>query len=203
MAQTATEFTTLMEGVRQGSESAARLLVSKYGHHLARVVRKVLDKKMRSKYDAEDVTQSVWASFFARPAEQRAFDTPQALLVFLARMARNKAVDVVRQRKHTLKYNIACERPLGGPSADETDGIRAAGPTPSQVAMAQERWEQLLEALPGPYRLLLVLLRRGDTQREAALALGLNERTVSRALRKLQQLLDPERPALPCRGACG
>ena len=68
---------------------------------------------------------------------------------------------------------------------------RGPQPTPSQVVMASERWERLLQRLPEKYRQILVLLRQGYSQQEVADALGLNIRLVHRLVRKLNATAKP------------
>jgi len=50
----------------EGSEDAAREFVATYGPPILRVVRRQMNKCLRSKYDSIDFEQSVWASFFAQ-----------------------------------------------------------------------------------------------------------------------------------------
>ena len=59
-------FVALMRRVREGSEAAAWELVDKYGGHLRRAVRRVLNPMLRSKFDSLDFVQLVWDSFFRR-----------------------------------------------------------------------------------------------------------------------------------------
>ena len=185
MAEDLQEFRELMERLQGGSEEAARELFERYGPHIIRVVRRRLDKKLRPKFDSADFLQSVWASFFAGRGKKPTFDRPEALVAFLVSLARNKVVDKFRQRVHTQKYNVARERSLESSTAGQARALAGRQPTPSQVAMANERWEQLLEGQPAHYRQILVLLRQGHTHQQIAAALGLNEKTVRRLLLKL------------------
>ena len=59
--------------------------------------------------------------------------------------------------------------------------------TPSQVAVANEEWERLLEGQPAHYRLALELLRRGHTHAETAARLGLNPKQIQRLVQKLNR----------------
>src|SRR5262249_36628315 len=85
------DFTALMQRVRSGSQDAAQQLVEQYGQHILRVIRRMLHKKLRSKFDSLDFQQDVWASFFA-DQPQKTFDRPEALAAFLAKVARNKVL---------------------------------------------------------------------------------------------------------------
>src|SRR5262249_14283511 len=68
MVDSQQELRGLMERIRAGSQEAARELCDRYGSHILRVVRRKLDKKLRSKFDSVDFLQSVWTSFFVNPS---------------------------------------------------------------------------------------------------------------------------------------
>jgi RNA polymerase sigma factor (sigma-70 family) len=177
-------LTALMQGVRDGSQEAARQLVARYGNHILRVVRRTLHKKLRPKFDSADFQQDVWAAFFAEQP-RKTFDRPEALAAFLARVARNKVLMAVRQRCRLQKYNVEREHSLDGSAAVTAGAAPARQPTPSQLAVAQETWDQLLEGRPPRQQRILILLRQGYTQEQIARELGVDERTVRRVVRKL------------------
>jgi RNA polymerase sigma factor (sigma-70 family) len=188
MTDEATDFRRLMDRVRTGCPDAARELFDKYGGHVRRVVRRRLHQRLRPQFDSTDFTQAVWASFFATPAERFAFDTPDALVAFLAGMAVHKVTDAYRRRVRTAKCNARREEPM------PTDGVGGADaprdrrqPTASQVAVANEEWERLLEGQPAHYRLALELLRRGFTQAETAARLGMDPKQIRRLLQRLNR----------------
>jgi RNA polymerase sigma-70 factor (ECF subfamily) len=184
MAQDLVDFPVLMQRVRAGSEEAARFLVARYGNHILRVVRRTLHKQLRSKFDSVDFQQDVWASFFAEQP-QKSFDRPEALAAFLAKLAKNKVLMTVRQRCRLQKYNVLREQSLEGSAAWQARDAAARQPTPSQLAVAQERWDQLLKGRPPRHQRILILLRQGYTHQQIAHDLGLDERTVRRVVRKV------------------
>jgi DNA-binding NarL/FixJ family response regulator len=94
-------------------------------------------------------------------------------------------VDVLRQRYRTRKFNINQERSLNGSAEQQALCKEDPRPTPSQLALAEDQWEQLLKDQPPHYRLILTLLRQGDTHAEIARKVGVSERTVRRLVRKL------------------
>src|SRR5262249_27573823 len=153
-----------------GSEEAARELYERYGSHIRRIVRRNLNKKLRSKYDSSDFVQAVWASFFA-DEQARRLDNPEALMAFLGQVAKNKVVEVFRQR-HTEKYNINREPSLEGSAACQAVRVPAPQPTPSQVAVANERWDQMVKTLPIHQQGILDMARQGDNYQEIAAKLG-------------------------------
>jgi RNA polymerase sigma-70 factor (ECF subfamily) len=94
-------------------------------------------------------------------------------------------VDKLRQRLGTQKYNVSREHSLEQTVLRHAVEPAARQPTPSQVAIANERWELFLKDQPAHYRQVLELLRQGHTHQEIATRLGLNEKTVRRLVRKL------------------
>jgi len=144
----------------------------------------MLHKKLRSKFDSTDFQQDVWASFFAnRP--QNTFECPEALAGFLAKMARNKVLMAHRKRCRLQRHNVNREHSLDGSAAFQAEKVAARQPTPSQLAVAQEKWKQMLEGQPPRHRQILTLVRQGYTQQQIARELGVDERTVRRVVRKL------------------
>src|SRR5207245_7243754 len=95
------EFAALMERIRQGSEGAAEELVARHGPDILRVVRRRLSRRIRSKFDSADFTQSVWRSFFANAARTEEIRHPDELAAYLAEMAKNKVIDAFRRSLQT------------------------------------------------------------------------------------------------------
>ena len=194
------EFRQLMQRVRAGCPEAARQLLDRYGRYLVRVVRRKLHSKLRSKFDSGDFVQSVWASFFALDLGNYQFDCPEALAGFLAILARNKVVEEVRHRLHTLKRDVSREHSLYGPFGREAHEVPTREPRPSEIAVAQEQWDLLLEDQPEHCQRILDLLRQGHTPGEVAQELGLNIKTVRRLVCKLARRgrsHEPSRQARP------
>jgi RNA polymerase sigma factor (sigma-70 family) len=185
MSESEKDFSTLMQCVREGSPDATRELLDRYGPHVLRVVRRKLNRKLRTKFDSLDFVQDVWASFFTASPQQLKFDRPEDLIAYLVSLARNKVIEEFRQRVQTKKRAVDRERSLDGSAAVQVDHLVARQPTPSQIVVAKELWDQLLEGQPAHYQQMLVLLRQGVPRDEIARELGLNERTVRRVLDKL------------------
>ncbi len=185
MTERQDDFAALVRRVRDGSDEATRELIDRYGPHILRVVRRRLSKQLRSKFDSLDFVQSVWASVFADRTALAEIDRPEALVAFLATLAHHKVVEQTQQRFRTRKRNIDQERRL-------EDAMTGAGPeavpgaeaTPSQVAVANELWDRLLQGQPSQHQKILQLRRHGNTYEEIAATLGLNEKTVRRVLNR-------------------
>jgi len=185
MTDSKQEFQQLLEGVREGDDAAARQLVERYGPHVLRVVRRRLDRSLRSKFDSADFLQAVWASFFAIPDQNFTFDESGALVAFLVTLARNKVVDAVRQRLRTQKYDVHRERDLDPEGPRRETALAGREPTPSQIAIAREEWQRILQKQPAHYQGILHSRRQGQRPREIAEELGVSVKTVRRVIRKL------------------
>ncbi len=179
------DFKALMQRLHEGSEEAAREVHRVYGPHLRRVIRRRLTQQLRSKFDSLDFAQDVWTSFFAERSRLQHFEHPEALIAFLANMAYHKIVDTFRQRVQTQKNDLAREHSLDSEGLNEGRNLVARQPTPSQEFVAKETWDRLLADQPEHYRKVLYLLREGESYREIADRLGINEKTVRRVIRKL------------------
>ncbi len=181
-----------MERVRAGCPDAAKEVCSRYGGHIRIIVRRRLHQRMRRCYDSIDFLQDVWASFFSGPLGQYDFNDPQLLVKYLSDLAVHKVTDEYRRNFDRKKYDIRLERPLqamgrvDGKSVDPP----VRGPTPSQVAIANERWERLLDGQPNRYRLVLDMLRLGYTHAEIAERTGVHLKVIQRLLTKLAQRRD-------------
>jgi RNA polymerase sigma factor (sigma-70 family) len=193
------EFAAMMRRVRSGCPDAAREVFDRYNSHVRRVVRRHLARCLRRQYDSHDFLQAVWASFFTTPADRYTFDKPDDLVNFLARVAANKVIEAFRCQVLTLKNDIGRNVPIGQlPAADLQPGPMAVAaepagrePSPSQVAIAGERWEFLLRDQPPRARRVLELLRDGHTFREVSERTGVHPKVIQRLLRKLNEGMPP------------
>ncbi len=70
------DFCTLMRRVGEGSEDAAWELVTRYGEDIRRAVRRVLNVKLRPKFNSLDFVQLVWKSFFRVARQLRPIPAP-------------------------------------------------------------------------------------------------------------------------------
>ncbi len=177
------DFQDLLNRVRGGSEDAAWDLVERYGKHIQRVIRQRLRLPLRQKVGSDDFAQIVWMSFFRHRSQIVDFTYPEQLIQFLAKTACHKMIDENRKRQ-TAKYDIDRERALT-PQIVGTDPIINRQPTPSQFAIARERWEQMFVDQPDHYREVARMRYMGHTQVEIADTLRMDERTVRKILKKL------------------
>jgi len=180
------DFGHLLTRLRSGDQAASDDLYARYADALRRAVRHQLHPRLRVQFDSLDFVHDVWASFLALPADRCAFADSDALGRFLTRVARNKVIEVFRQRFRSQARDINRERPLTEPAVAAQ--ALGAGPTPSQLVIAAERWDGLLRSLPEGHRAILERLREGHSQADVAAMLGVNVRTVERVVRRLKDL---------------
>ena len=187
MAEWDDNFHSLMARVREGSEDAAWELVSEYGEAIRRAVRRVLNERMRSKFDSLDFVQIVWNSLFRVRDKLDRFDRPEELTAYLIAMAQNKVGMEVRRRLMTQKYNVGHEESLDQRQAKGYSDLASQQPAPIDVAIAREQWDRLLENQPQHYQRIIQLRLQGHTYQSIADAVHLDECTVRRFLKRLLQ----------------
>src|SRR4051794_12659996 len=92
-------FQDLIERARQGDEAAAEELLRRYEPAMRRVIQvRLFDGRIRRVHDADDICQSVLASFFVRLAlGQYELESSGDLIKLLGSMARNKIIDKSRR----------------------------------------------------------------------------------------------------------
>jgi RNA polymerase sigma-70 factor (ECF subfamily) len=132
-----------------------------------------------------DVVQTVWQSFFADlKTSPKEFENSRHLRGFLAGMVRNKVFEQDRRLTRTEKYAIAREEPLYVRRGDRevARDLPAHDPTPSQNLQASDRLALLTAGRPLREAEILRLRQDGLTVDDIAARLGVNEKTVRRAI---------------------
>lgn len=192
MADTPGDFLDLMRRVRERDERAAEELYQKYGCHILKVVRRRLHQPLRTRFDSTDFLQSVWTTFFADAARAGTFESPKELIGFLVKVAVRKVAGAYRRGLQTAKDQLHRERSLDDRPRDGDDGslqnfVAGSDPTPSQEAVAHERWQRLLDGQPAVVRHVLILRREGYTNEEIARMMHVTPKTIQRLLRRLKE----------------
>ncbi len=179
------ELRQFLARIRDGDEDAARELLCRYEAKVRLVVRRLLPRLLRSRFDSQDFVQSIWGSFFRRiktsPTE---LENTENLVGFLARAARNKVIDEYR-RASSRKQDMRREESMweGAKPRD----LVAGSETASEVVEASEELDRLRELMPEDRRTVLDLKAEGLTTVEIAAKLGIGERTVRRVIEDLRR----------------
>jgi RNA polymerase sigma factor (sigma-70 family) len=177
---TSSPHDALLDRLCRGDPDAAEGVFRKYEPYLRRLVRRMLQPRLRAKFDSADVVQSVWADLLVGFRARRWHFADEAQLrAFLVRMTRNRFLDRYRQARVALDR----ERPLAAFASWHLPASPQA--RPSENAHAVEVWERLLALCPPGHRDVLRLRRLGLSRAEVAERTGLHEGSVRRILRRL------------------
>lgn len=180
----ANRFSELLSRVQNGDAEASAQIVSEYGSHILRAVRRKMNRSIRDRFDSQDFAQAVWASFFGHISVVQRIGSQGELAGFLSKMASHKVIDAGRRRK------VRSETPQSGselPAVQKDNRTRMSQPTPSQFAVANEQWERLTDDEQPRDRDLLVLRRQGLTHSEIAKKIGVSDRQVRRILERFER----------------
>jgi RNA polymerase sigma-70 factor (ECF subfamily) len=182
----------LLDRIHQGDEAAVEHLVSAYEPYLRVMIRRSLPDRIRARFDSVDVVQSVWVHVLTglRAGNWR-FADERRLRSFLLEVARRRLA--TRMRRH---FSTA-QREKAGEDLDALPGM--VQPRPSEVAQAEELWQQMLAFCPPDHHEILRLRRQGLTLDEIAQRRGMHEGSVRRILRRLaRQMTLQQEPLAPC-----
>jgi RNA polymerase sigma factor (sigma-70 family) len=180
-------FSALLQQTREGSQAAFAELLRTYGDLLYRVVRKKLNRAIRSKFDSDDFVQAVWASFFKNRQNLPNLTSAASLGNYLAGIARNKVMFESRRRFASQGKNVKREVPLD--QHDIQPALVSADPTGSELAIANERLENLAGGESARRRRIVELKAAGATHDEIGAALGIAPKTIQRLLRRLHEAM--------------
>jgi RNA polymerase sigma factor (sigma-70 family) len=178
------DLATALQEAQKGNQTAWETLFRECYPKVRRVVRRKLSRSMRSLYDSTDFASDAMERLAAN-FDQLAFPSINSLIAFLAQVAEQKVIDEYR-RQHTLKRDVARDRPISS-RTDDAEPLQVAsdGPTASQVAQANEVHERLLARPDETERTIIRLKRQGHTTSDIAEQTGWNIRKVQRFLKDL------------------
>jgi RNA polymerase sigma factor (sigma-70 family) len=171
---------------RSGDEEAARQLVDRYAERLTALARKRISERLSSRIDPEDITQSVFRTFFLRAREgQFQVQGPDDLCKLLTRITIHKTL---RQ----VAYHKRARRDPGQETAQQGSGdailqiICAADPTPQEAAVFLDELEHFLAEFRPEDQQILALRMEGYSNTEIAHKLGITDRTVRRLMERIR-----------------
>jgi RNA polymerase sigma factor (sigma-70 family) len=178
---------TLLEA-QKGDQCAWETLFRECYPKVRRVVRRKLDRSMRSLYDSTDFASDVMKSLAAN-LDHLNFASIQSLIAFLAHVAEQKVIDEYRRRS-TLKRDFTRECRLTSTDPDAAPVQLPSGePTASQLAQANEVHELLLDRHDEIERTIIDLRHQGYSNLDIADRTGWNIRKVQRFLKELHDSL--------------
>lgn len=185
-------FQQLMAGLRTGDEDAATEVFQRFAHQLIALARSRLDSQIRQKVDPEDVTQSVFRSFFVRTAggqfELENWDSLWSMLTVITIRKCGQRAKFFHAARRNVQREVSCSMPAEEDCAEwEAPG---RDPTPAEAAIVTEVVESLMQGLDASERPILMLNLQGYSPAEISAEVGRTERTVQRVLRRMRQRLE-------------
>lgn len=176
---------TLLHRFRSGDEDAALQLYYRYAEKLFRLARRQTPDELSSRFDPEDIVQSVFRTFFRRAASGQ-YEAPEGdeLWKLLLVMALNK----VRSRgayHRSLKRDIRKTQSLESDqshSADRIDQDEAKNILCLSV-------EELIQQQPESHRGIIRMRIEGHEVQTIAEKQGRSKRTVERVLQSFRNAL--------------
>ena len=171
----------LLDRARHGCPASARELHDRYERCVRATARRHLRRCLRPRLDPDDVAQDVWLRFFHSVLPRRPFDGPGHLGTFLAGMARNAARKLLRDHARRAR-DPRRERHLGEALPDRGP-VLAVRPVQEEAIAIEDEWDRLLDDQGADVRRVLLLLREGCILKEAAVLVGVSEKTVRRTVR--------------------
>ncbi len=174
----------LLEKLCSGDTQAAEEVFRAYEPILRSVVRRQLGSDVQAGFDSIDVVQSVWVDLLEGFRSARwSFVDAEHLRAFLIKATRNRFLDKTRRHQNVRKYEELAK-------ANQLEGCGPFPlPRPSEVAQAEELWDQLLARCSPGHREILRLKREGLSAAEIASRIGKNEDHIRRILRNLASQL--------------
>ncbi len=178
------DLTKALQEAQKGSQDAWKTLFNECYPKVRRVVRRRLNRSMRSLYDSTDFANDAMENLAAN-LDQLEFSSVNSLIAFLARVAEQKVIDEYR-RQHTLKRDLSRVLPLGVIAADAGPvQLESDEPTASQLAQANETHERLMARDDATERDIIELRNQGYSNSDIAERTGWNIRRVQRFLKDL------------------
>jgi RNA polymerase sigma factor (sigma-70 family) len=187
--ETGLDLAAILEAALRGDQLAWETLFRECYPKVRRVVRRKLDRSMRSLYDSTDFASDVMKSLAANLGHLE-FRSMDSLFAFLAQVAEQKVIDEYR-RRHTQKRDVTRERPILQGGADATPvQVESDDPSASQLAQANEVQERLLSRVDETERTIIEMKRLGYSNADIAERTGWNIRRVQRFLKDLLDSMD-------------
>jgi RNA polymerase sigma factor (sigma-70 family) len=177
------------EDAQKGDPGAWEALFKECYPKVRRVVRRKLNRSLRSLYDSTDFANDAMERLAAN-LDLLQFPSLGSLIAFLAQVAEQKVIDEYR-RQHTLKHDVSRERPMMAEGAGPVH-VASHEPTASQLAQANECHERLLARDDETERFIIELRQQGYTTADIAEQTGWNIRKVQRFLKELLDSLDEQ-----------
>lgn len=177
----------LVQRLRDGQELAATELFDRYVLRLVQLVQKRISQKLASRFEADDIVQSTYRSFFLRVQDdqfvfQRSGDLWRLLASIAIAKLRKKAAF-----HRAAKRDYQRELPELLPEM-----VQNEQPAPDHEVALLDLVQQVMQDGSERERAILQHRLRGDSIQEIAKQQQRSERTVRRILSEIQSRLEDE-----------
>ncbi len=183
---------SLLDLWRAGNEDAARQLFERYTDRLIALARGHIDQRLARRVDPEDITQSVFRTFFRRArGGEFTFQDPDGVYRLLARITVNKTLDQVNFHR-AAKRNFQREADARKENDETALEVLGREPPPDLVHSFVDQLEHFLARLNEQERQVLEMRMEGYGAEEIAGKLQTYERKVYRILERIRGLAEQE-----------
>lgn len=124
-----------------GDKEAVQAFFDQYAEAIRLVVRQKLKQTLRSAWDSDDFLQRARIKLLQADLEGKHFETPQALIAYLATTAQREVMQ--EQRKQTRRG-----KPMQPLSHDPERAPVYQGAGPATALSVEDQWRKALAALP-------------------------------------------------------
>jgi RNA polymerase sigma factor (sigma-70 family) len=185
-------FAELLIRLRQGDQEAAARIFHTFSRRLIALARSRMHGLIRQKEDPEDISDSVFKSFFRRDAQEPFdlddWDSLWSLLTVITLHKCGKRIRYFRAACRDVQREVE-------PPAEHNDShagweVIAREPSPDEAVQLTDTVEQLMRELDGRERQILSLSLQGWTVTEVAAEVKRSERTVYRTLERIKDRLE-------------
>jgi RNA polymerase sigma-70 factor, ECF subfamily len=180
----------LVARCRAGDQDAARVLFDRFVDRLLVLARGRIGHRLASRFDAEDVVQSVFRTFFIRLRnDEFDFHGQDDLFKLLVRITVHKTLRAIAHHR-AAKRDPGHEALQPGSSSDRDALAQAldAEPSPDTIITFVDQLEHFLKQLPALDRQILELRLLGHSTEEIAAKVGIYDRKVRRVLERIRSL---------------
>ena len=178
----------VLERWRDGDDEAAEEIYVRYADRLWKLARTQIGQRLGRRFDADDVVQSVFRTFFRRARnDEFAIDQSVALWQLLVKITINKVRGKAKFHKAAIR-DIA--REIHAPGDELLPEILADVPETQSAATLLDELDDLLARLKDREVEIVKLCLEGFSTPEIAARVGRSRSTVRRLLNRVGGLLE-------------
>lgn len=178
---------SLVRLVQNGEQAAATDLYVRYSDRLLKLAKRNTSKNLATRFDPEDVVQSVFRSFFRR-VSHGAYDVPQGeeLWRLLLVLSLNKVRALARHHR-AQKRNV--DVTFRSATEDEDGGAMFVAPDPQPRQILEMVVDDVLRTMPEAQRFIVEQRIQGHSVVEIADQTKRSRRTVERVIKKFRDTI--------------